>query len=76
MAEFHDLAAIERLADEIQAEHALRLGGPTQIPMVPRPFMPRPRPQTAIISRAAQSKIDMSVVLSNTLNRWGVSAKT
>lgn len=51
------MGEIERLAEEVQARHALRLDGPQSIPMVPRPFVPRPRPQTDIISEAAKRKI-------------------
>lgn len=50
---------IEALAEEIQQRHARRLDGPDSIPMVPRSFKPRPRPQTAIISEAAQRKMEL-----------------
>lgn len=70
---FHDSDDIEKLAEEVQAEHALRLGGCDTIPMVPRKFKPRARPQTSIISRAVESKIaamDMEQVLARALTRW------
>jgi hypothetical protein len=49
---------IEKLADEVLTEHALRRGGAISIPMVPREFTPRPRPKTALISKAAQQAIE------------------
>lgn len=70
---FHDSDDIEKLAEEVQAEHAIRLGGPDFTPMVPRPFKPRPRPRTAIISEAAQQAFEertLSDVLTDALARW------
>lgn len=69
---------LTRLAEDVLVRHALRLDRPESIPMVPRPFTPRPRPQTVIISHAAQRKItarlqaqSIAEVLANALDRWG-----
>lgn len=51
------MSDLEQLATEVQARHALRLDGPESIPMVPRPFQPRPRPRTEIIAQAAKRRI-------------------
>lgn len=44
---------IERLADEVHALHRRRLDLPIE-DLIRRPFKRRPRPKTAIISRAAE----------------------
>jgi hypothetical protein len=69
---------LDKLAENVLARHAIRLGRPESIPMIPRPFTPRPRPQTVIVSEAAPRKIaeraraiSMKEVLANALNRWG-----
>lgn len=49
---FHDL---DQLVYEIQQDHADRLDEPSSNPLVPRPYKPRPRPKTAIISEAAKN---------------------
>ena len=72
---FHETA--DQLAEEVQARHALRLDGPSSIPMIPRPFTPRLRPKTAIISEAAKRKIEqremnMGTVLNRALQRWRI----
>lgn len=75
---FHEMTDIESLAEEIKQRHALRLDSPDSIPMVPRPFKPRPRPQTAIIARAAQRKITAlttEALLRKTLARWNQLAQ-
>jgi hypothetical protein len=48
---------LEALSTEVQQNHIHRLDVPTDTLLVPRPFRHRPRPQTAIIARAAQRKI-------------------
>jgi hypothetical protein len=47
-------ANVSRLADDIQDEDRARLLEPTG-PKILRGYTPRPRPQTAIIARAAQA---------------------
>jgi hypothetical protein len=51
------MKSVEDLADEVHQNHIDRLDVPWGTPLVPRPFRPRPRPQTAIIARAALRKI-------------------
>ena len=41
-------------SEDVQEEHRLRLDVAVEKPLVPRPYKRRPRPQTAIIARAAQ----------------------
>lgn len=53
-------STLERITKEIQEEHCLRLDMKWDERLVPRPFQPRPRPQTAIIAEAAQEKIRMN----------------
>lgn len=48
---------VEALAEEAQQNHIHRLDVPWDTLLVPRPYRRRPRPQTAIIARAAQRKI-------------------
>jgi len=54
---FHTSVQLEQMAEEVHEEHCLRLDVKIETPLVPRPFKRRPRPQTAIISRAAQEAI-------------------
>jgi hypothetical protein len=54
---FHTSQDIEKLADIVHEEHCLRLDVKIEEPLVPRPFKPRPRPKTDIITRAAQEAI-------------------
>lgn len=57
-ARFRGTQAPVRLADQIMTENQLRLLEPTSLPKVRRGWEPRPRPQTAIIARAAQRKLN------------------
>lgn len=48
---------LERLIAEVQADHVARLDVP-EGNLQPKPFTPRPRPNTALIAQAAQRKYD------------------
>ena len=61
---------LEPLAEIVHEEHCLRLDVKFDEPLVPRPFKPRPRPKTAIISAAAQRKIEARTLLANAINHW------
>ncbi len=51
------MSDLENHAAKVQQDHVDRLDVPWDTPLVPRPFKRRPRPQTAIIARAARRKI-------------------
>jgi hypothetical protein len=60
----------ENLADQIQAEDRLRLLEPTSLPKNLRGWSPRPRPQTAIIARAAQRKYERRVTQDEVIGKF------
>jgi hypothetical protein len=59
---FHE--KVERLSDQIRDEDLMRLLEPTSLPKILRGHEPRRRPQTAIISRAANAATTLKNFLS------------
>ena len=60
---FHEKRQLQRLSEIVQEEHKLRLDVKIEEPLVPRKFKHRPRPQTAIIARAAHRAIEASAAV-------------
>lgn len=50
-------STLEALAEIVHRDHCDRLDLPFAEKLVPRPFKPRPRPKTAIISEAVRRKL-------------------
>ena len=55
---FHERRQLQRLSEIVHEEHMLRLDVKIEEQLVPRKFKHRPRPQTAIIARAAHRVVE------------------